>query len=77
MLEISIPERMIEIFLGYQQSTPDIARQRAHSAVTVAWHLKLCLYDQLGLTPVFLNNAPTAVLIKDWVRSSLQFPVRH
>lgn len=77
MLKISLPRRMIEIFLGYQQSTPDIARHRAHSAVTVAWHLKLCLDDQLGHTPVFLSNVPPAVQIRDWVRSSLQFPVRH
>lgn len=77
MLKISHPRRMIEIFLVYQQSTPDIARQRAHSAVTVAWHFKLCLDDQLGHTPVFLNNAPPAVQIRDWVRSSLQVPARH
>lgn len=77
MLKITLPRRMIEIFLGYQQSTPDIARQRAHSAVTVAWHFKLCLEDQLGHTPVFLNNAPPAVQIRGLVRSSPQFLVRH
>lgn len=76
MLKNALPRRMIEIFLGYQQSTPDTARQRAHSAVTAVWHFKLCLEDQLEHTP-FLNNAPPAVQIRGWVRSSLQFPVRH
>lgn len=75
MLKISFPSSMVsEVFLECQQSTPGFVRHRACSAVTVTWHFKLCLDDQLGHIPVFLNHVAPAVLIRDWIRSSLQFP---